>query len=62
MTNDELQYILNAIKEIAIHAEEWSGDYKYSSANNEFYHLSEKNELNISDWFVIQPSDAVINT
>lgn len=53
MTDDELQYILNAISEVAIHAGEWVSDYEYSSATNEFYHHLEKSEPDTSDWFVM---------
>ncbi len=53
MTNDELRFILEAIKQTVENAGEWINDYTYSSKTNEFYHKSvnEKHEKMISDWF-----------
>ena len=53
MTNDELRFILEAIKQTVEKAGEWINDYTYSSKTNEFYHKSvnEKHEKMISDWF-----------
>lgn len=52
MTNDELYYIINALKEIIKNSDKWSYDYKYDVSTNEFYH---KNSANIDDeinnWF-----------
>lgn len=41
MTNDELNFILNAIEEVVRNASKWAEDYSYSSRTNEFYHKSE---------------------
>ncbi len=53
MTNDELRFILEAIKQTVENAGEWINDYTYSSKTNEFYHKSvnEKHDKMISDWF-----------
>lgn len=52
MTNDELYYILDAIREVIQNADKWSADYQYSSTTNEFRHKSEKIETgNVSQWF-----------
>jgi selenocysteine lyase/cysteine desulfurase len=53
MTNEELLYILAAIRQTVENAEEWKKDYCYDSHTNEFQHLkfSEKNNHKISDWF-----------
>jgi selenocysteine lyase/cysteine desulfurase len=53
MTDDELEYIIKAVDEIAENHESWGKDYIYNTHNNEFYH---KNELGdkterISGWF-----------
>lgn len=53
MTNEELLFIIQAIKEIVENAGEWSEDYLYNIHTNEFYHksFSGKDESVISDWF-----------
>ena len=53
MTNNELYYIINAIKEIVENIDELQRDYYYSSKVNEFYHVkSTKNENDfIHNWF-----------
>jgi selenocysteine lyase/cysteine desulfurase len=38
MTDDELYYIIDAIKQIIARAKEWENDYTYSPTTNEFYH------------------------
>lgn len=53
MTNEELRYIINAIKEIIKNNFEWSKDYHYSSHTNEFTNI--KNEIHLNEiahnWF-----------
>jgi selenocysteine lyase/cysteine desulfurase len=53
MNNDELQYILSAIKETAVMAEEWGKDYRYNNHTNEFCHLTfhDKERQGYSKWF-----------
>ncbi|MBN1638004.1 MAG: aminotransferase class V-fold PLP-dependent enzyme [Ignavibacteriales bacterium] len=53
MTNDELNYSLNAIKEIVKNIDKWQEDYTYSNRTNEFYHKNEKyEEYNfVRQWF-----------
>lgn len=52
MTNDELLFIIDAIKETIKNYNEWSIDYHYDKRTNEFYH---KNGNNLEDfvkrWF-----------
>lgn len=53
MTDEELDFIINAVAEIAENYQEWAKDYTYNNHNNEFYHKSEpkdKTEI-IVDWF-----------
>lgn len=52
MTDKELHYILDAIKEVIEYADTWKQDYRYSSSTNEFYHKSETVEQ-ITDWFTL---------
>jgi selenocysteine lyase/cysteine desulfurase len=53
MTNEELNYILNAIDDIIKNIGEWSKDYYYSSKTNEYYHSSVngKEFEVINNWF-----------
>jgi selenocysteine lyase/cysteine desulfurase len=53
MTNGELYFVTNAIKESIENISEWINDYEYSSKTNEFYHKSKKEPMNdlIKSWF-----------
>jgi selenocysteine lyase/cysteine desulfurase len=52
MTNEELHYIIEAIREIALNAETWIKDYIYSSSTNEFHHVRQADErAGIYQWF-----------
>jgi hypothetical protein len=53
MTNNEIYYITDAIKQIVNNIDDWKKDYTYSSHNNEFYHVSKngKEEEKITNWF-----------
>jgi selenocysteine lyase/cysteine desulfurase len=53
MTNAEIEFICEAINEVANNIDEWGKDYEYNAIKNEFIH---KNNLNIeqeiiTDWF-----------
>ena len=55
MTNDELYFILNAIKEISVKHKEWSKNYKYNKKNNEFSSIKQGPPSidDVKDWFVL---------
>jgi selenocysteine lyase/cysteine desulfurase len=55
MTNDELLFILDAIRQTVENAEKWKKDYCYDKQTNEFHHcrFSEKNDTDFSGWFTI---------
>jgi len=55
MTNDELFYILNAIKQTVENAEKWKADYCYNNHTNEFHHCKfpEKGSDDFSPWFML---------
>ncbi|AWG21903.1 selenocysteine lyase [Flavobacterium faecale] len=38
LTNNEIEFICNAIKEVAANFKEWEADYQYSAIKNEFIH------------------------
>ncbi|WP_020527148.1 aminotransferase class V-fold PLP-dependent enzyme [Flexithrix dorotheae] len=42
MTNEEVQFILDAIAQLSREFHEWSKDYEYNPKNNEFFHKKEK--------------------
>ena len=53
MTNDDLLYIIDAIKQVSVHHPEWKKDYLYNKHTNEFIHIREwhqKDEL-VASWF-----------
>jgi selenocysteine lyase/cysteine desulfurase len=53
MTNNELDYILSALRETVKNAREWEKDYRYSSKTNEFYNIKYENQCSeiIDGWF-----------
>ena len=53
LTNDELYYIIDAIKQIVKNIDSWEKDYTYSSKINEFIHKNEGDGLDekIQKWF-----------
>ncbi len=55
MTNYEIEYIMNAIREIAKNYTQWKNDYEYNIKKNEFYHKDYKNCSNniIKNWFTL---------
>lgn len=56
MTDDELLFIIDAIKQVAVHHPEWKQEYIYNKHTNEFTHINEgrqKDEL-IRSWFVLE--------
>jgi selenocysteine lyase/cysteine desulfurase len=59
MTDEELDYIIQAVNEIAENHEEWGKDYNYDPDINEFNHKSEKKDKTdrIVDWFALQTAN-----
>ncbi len=55
MTNTEIEFICDAIEEVAKNVNEWQSDYVYNSVKNEFIHKSDLNTEQeiIADWFKI---------
>lgn len=52
MTDDELEFCLNAIEETVLNGDEWGKDYIYSPSTNEFVHKTvNDNSTKISEWF-----------
>ena len=53
MTNDELLYIIDAIRQTIENADEWKNDYCYDRHTNEFSHCSSAKQGNemFTDWF-----------
>lgn len=55
MTDDELETIIDAVKQIVANHQEWSKDYAYNPSNNEFFHKSYQKDYDklLDDWFNI---------
>jgi len=52
MTDEELEFIINAVDEISKNHEEWTKEYTYDSCTNEFTHHSEIDyNKTIKEWF-----------
>jgi len=53
LTNNEVNYIIDSIEQLALNFEAWSKDYKYVEDTNEFYHVNSEhiNRKLISEWF-----------
>jgi len=53
MTNNELDHILNALKEISIHHQTWTKDYMYNKHTNEFRHIRDNCQITdrVNEWF-----------
>lgn len=53
MSNDEIDYILEALQSIVQHIEEWKKDYLFSPGTAEFNHKMGECPSRIADWFAI---------
>ncbi len=53
MTNEELNFITNAIAEIRSNIDEWKNDYAYDSSTNEFRNKLGKDDDSAAGWFNI---------
>jgi hypothetical protein len=53
MTNDELLYVIDSLKEIVKKAHLWEKDYCYDKSTNEFYHLNypKNRKVDFNPWF-----------
>lgn len=53
MTNQEIDYILDALDELCLHHKEWATDYIYNVHTNEFKHVAEpQTEMKlVEEWF-----------
>jgi len=53
MTNQEIDYILDALDELCLHHKEWATDYIYNVHTNEFKHIAEpQTEMKlVEEWF-----------
>jgi len=54
MTDDELLYIIDAVRQTVENAEEWKKDYLYDKQTNEFHHHQYSvNNLDFDRWFIL---------
>lgn len=53
MTNEEIDYVLNAIQQVADHYQDWKEDYLYNEETNEYSHriVPDPTLDKVNDWF-----------
>ena len=52
MTDDELDIVIHAVKEVVKNYDAWSKDYRYNTLTNEFYHTKEADKTpQVKAWF-----------
>ncbi len=54
MTDDELDYILDAVHQCVSNVEAWGRDYRYDPHTNEFFHEGVRRENRVERWFDLQ--------
>jgi selenocysteine lyase/cysteine desulfurase len=61
MTDEELDYILEAIREVGLKYDKWSSDYIYNNKTNEFRHKNEPEDKSIiiNDWFKLEQQEVL---
>ncbi len=64
LTNDEIYYIADAIRQIVENISEWKNDYTYSPQNNEFYNIliNGKDDKEIENWFSMDSKSESVNS
>lgn len=55
MTDAEINYILDAIEQVATHFQEWKKDYSYNPVSNEYQHAgyTDKTGEQVNTWFAL---------
>jgi hypothetical protein len=54
MTNYEVDYIVDALEDLAKNHKEWALDYEYDHKNNEFFYAKgDDSQVDPSSWFDI---------
>jgi selenocysteine lyase/cysteine desulfurase len=55
MTNEEVEYVIDAIRQISEKGKKWEEDYTYDSHANEFRHRNENGEMKqaVEKWFSV---------
>ena len=54
MTNEELLFTIESIKQTIKYSESWGKDYQYSSKTNEFHHRNSSDQKNtLREWFTL---------
>jgi selenocysteine lyase/cysteine desulfurase len=56
MTDEELHFIIEAIKQVSVHYQEWKSDYLYNKHTNEFIHVDEWHQKDnlVANWFKLK--------
>ncbi len=55
MTEDELNFVMDGIKDIVANVDKYIEDYKYNRDNNEYYHITELENMFgfLNNWFTL---------
>lgn len=53
MTDEEVEFIINAIEQVALHYQEWKKEYVYDADTNEYHHGSyiDNTAVEVNRWF-----------
>lgn len=53
MTNEEIRYMIESVRSLCLHYQEWAEDYRYTPAHNEYVHISVKDSISdqVDAWF-----------
>ncbi|SDZ66205.1 hypothetical protein SAMN05444397_11618 [Flavobacterium aquidurense] len=53
MTNNELNFVCDAIEQVSLHYKKWQKDYEYNSITNEFENAEIKETIaeEVNEWF-----------
>lgn len=53
-TNEEAYFVCDAIKQLSENFSEWAKDYTYNVHSNEFFHVNEKEDNIMENWFTFE--------
>ncbi len=51
MTDEEISFVGDSIKQVVDNIEEWKKDYVYEPNKNEFFNINYKQQYDVNDWF-----------
>lgn len=57
MTDADLAFVLDAVRQVAANGQDWGRDYTYSARTNEFQHASGPSDAPVRSWFDLAPDE-----